>query len=100
MYIEGNTEGGEKVQDRVARWYVFEPKIQIRESFGGPWNEKSWYILWPFGIRMLHQFGICYDHSVIFGQFGIISPVLVFKKKKNLATPVQEGALASCLQST
>jgi hypothetical protein len=29
---------------------VFKPKIQIWINFGGPWNEKCWYILWPFGI--------------------------------------------------
>jgi hypothetical protein len=28
----------------------FKPKIQIWVNFGGPCSEKSWYILWPFGI--------------------------------------------------
>jgi hypothetical protein len=30
---------------RVARWYIFKPKIPIRVNFGGPWNGKGWYIL-------------------------------------------------------
>jgi hypothetical protein len=34
---------------RVARWFVFKPKIQILVKFGGPLNGKC-YILWPFGI--------------------------------------------------
>jgi hypothetical protein len=29
---------------------VFKQKIQIWVNFGGPWKEKSWYILWSFGI--------------------------------------------------
>jgi hypothetical protein len=34
---------------RVARWYVFKPKIPIWLNFGRPWNGKCWHILWPFG---------------------------------------------------
>jgi hypothetical protein len=30
---------------KVARWFVFKPKIRIWVNFGGSWNEKSWYIL-------------------------------------------------------
>jgi hypothetical protein len=30
---------------RVARWFVFKPKIPIRVKFGGSCNGKSWYIL-------------------------------------------------------
>jgi hypothetical protein len=28
----------------------FLPKNPIWVYFGEPWNEKWWYILWPFGI--------------------------------------------------
>jgi hypothetical protein len=35
---------------RVARWHTFKPKFKIYVNFGGPWNEKGCYILWPFGI--------------------------------------------------
>jgi hypothetical protein len=30
---------------RVARWFVFKPKIPIWVNFGGPCNGKCWYIL-------------------------------------------------------
>jgi hypothetical protein len=30
---------------RVARWFVFKPKMPIWVNFGGSCNEKSWYIL-------------------------------------------------------
>jgi hypothetical protein len=36
--------------DRVARCYIFKPKISIWVKFGGPWNRKGWYVLRPFGI--------------------------------------------------
>jgi hypothetical protein len=39
---------------RVARWYIFKPKIPIWVNFGGPWNGKGWYIIWPFGIHYGH----------------------------------------------
>jgi hypothetical protein len=42
------------VQVRVARWYIFKPKIPIWVNFGGPWNRKDLYILWPFGIYYGH----------------------------------------------
>jgi hypothetical protein len=39
---------------RVARWFIFNPIIPIWVNFGGPWNGKYWYILWPFGIFNSH----------------------------------------------
>jgi hypothetical protein len=39
---------------RVARWYIFKPKIPIWVNFGGSWSEKGWYILLPFGIFYSH----------------------------------------------
>jgi hypothetical protein len=30
--------------------YIFKPEIPIWENFGGPWNEKGWRTLLPFGI--------------------------------------------------
>jgi hypothetical protein len=32
-------------ESRVARWFIFKPKIPIWDNFGGPWNGKCWYIL-------------------------------------------------------
>jgi hypothetical protein len=40
--------------DRVARWFVFKPKIPIWENFGGPWIGKCLHISWPFGIFYGH----------------------------------------------
>jgi hypothetical protein len=33
------------ILSRVARWFVFKPKIPILVKFGGPWNKKCSYIL-------------------------------------------------------
>jgi hypothetical protein len=63
---------------RVARWYVFKPKISIWVNFGGPWNGKGWHTVWPFGIY--------YGHLVYFMAIGIFFPVLVNCVKNNLAT--------------
>jgi hypothetical protein len=35
-------------------------KSQFGKTFVGLWNEKGWYILWPFGI--LRPFGTVYVH--------------------------------------
>jgi hypothetical protein len=35
---------------RVARRYIFKPKIPIWVHFGGPWNVKCWYIFGSFEI--------------------------------------------------
>jgi hypothetical protein len=52
---------------RVARWFIFKPKIPIRVHFGGPLNGKCfifyvhleyfmaiWYNLWQSGIVCGH----------------------------------------------
>jgi hypothetical protein len=52
---------------RVARWFIFKPKIPIWVNFGGPWIEKCWNIyghweylmdirgiLWPFVTFFVH----------------------------------------------
>jgi hypothetical protein len=54
-----------KVRFRVARWYIFKPKIPLWVNFRGSWNGKGWYILWPFGIYILRPFGTVYGHFVI-----------------------------------
>jgi hypothetical protein len=35
---------------RVARRYIFRPKVAILVSFERPWNGTFWYFLRPFGI--------------------------------------------------
>jgi hypothetical protein len=39
---------------RVARWFVFKPKIPIWVNYGGPYNGKCWYILRSFEIFYCH----------------------------------------------
>jgi hypothetical protein len=39
---------------RVARWYVFKPKIQIWVIILGPRHEKGWYILLWFVVYYSH----------------------------------------------
>jgi hypothetical protein len=38
-----------RLQDRVARWFVFKTKFLICEKSEGPQIGKILYILWPFG---------------------------------------------------
>jgi hypothetical protein len=60
---------------RVARRFIFVPKIPIWEYLGGPWNGQFgifyghleyfagiWYTLWQFGIPSLWSFGIVCGH--------------------------------------
>jgi hypothetical protein len=61
------------VSIRVARWFVFTPKIPVWVNFGGLWNGKCWYVLWPFGKHILRPFGTIYGRLVNW----IILPVLV-----------------------
>jgi hypothetical protein len=42
------------VENRVARWLFFKPKIQIWVTFGGSCNERCWYRLWTFGLFNSH----------------------------------------------
>jgi hypothetical protein len=75
---------------RVARWYIFKPKILVWVNSGGSYNDDVgifyghlayhlayftaiWYIFWLFGI-------------CIVWVFGIFFPVLVCCTEKNLAT--------------
>jgi hypothetical protein len=57
---------------RVARWFIFKPKIPIWVHFGGPWKGKCfiffdhleyfmaiWYYLWQIGIVCGHLVYIC-----------------------------------------
>jgi hypothetical protein len=71
---------------RVARWYIFNPKIPIWVNFGASCNARCWYILCPFGLftaiwYILWPFRIIYGHLVYFFLFWYICCA-----KKNLAT--------------
>jgi hypothetical protein len=43
-----NSHNEKLVLGRVARWHIFKPKIPIWVNFGGSYNGRCWYILWPF----------------------------------------------------
>jgi hypothetical protein len=57
-------------------------KIPIWVNFGGPWNGKRWYILWPFGIVYCHWVWIMavWYSFCPFGTFWYVCT------EKNLAT--------------
>jgi hypothetical protein len=65
---------------RVARWYIFEPKIEIWVKFVGSFNGRCMLVylmaIWSF-IRTFGIFG---------GQLVVSFHVLVSCTKKNLAT--------------
>jgi hypothetical protein len=89
------TQIGNAPIDRVARWFVFKPKIQIWVNYGGSCTGRCWYILWtlgPFYSLLLYFMDIWYSSW----QFGISFPVLVFCAKKNLATlPIDCGDIGA-----
>jgi hypothetical protein len=41
----GSRSGRSSLLFRVARWYIFKPKLQIWVNIGGSCNEKCWYIV-------------------------------------------------------
>jgi hypothetical protein len=71
--------------DRVARWYIFKPKIPISVNFGRFWNGKNWYTYFMPIWSIFRPFDIFYAHLVNFPAiwyilcpFGIFFPVLVY----------------------
>jgi hypothetical protein len=64
---------------RVARWFLFKPKIPILVNFGGL------YLDWKMLLYFMAIWDI-YDHLVHSCSFGTFFPVLVYCVKKNLAT--------------
>jgi hypothetical protein len=66
---------------RVARWGIFNPKIQTWVNFGGSCIGRCWYILCPFVIFYGHI-----AHLVYFLVSWYAFPILVSCSKKNLAT--------------
>jgi hypothetical protein len=96
-----------KAFGRVARWYIFKPKIQIWVNFGGYCRGTCWHFLWHFGLFAaiwynLRPFGIFNANLVhfvdiwyILWSFGTFFPVLVSRAKKNLATLAFGNAAAA-----
>jgi hypothetical protein len=53
-----------KVKFRVARWFLLQPKIQIRVNFRGPNNEKR--LVYSLAIiNILRPLGTFYGYLVI-----------------------------------
>jgi hypothetical protein len=77
-----------RATSRVARWFVFKPKIQSWEKFSRPQIGKCWYILWPYGI-FDGYLGYFVNIRYMLCSVGTFFPVLVSCTKKNLATLVQ-----------
>jgi hypothetical protein len=77
---------------RVARWYIFRPKIPIWVIFGGSCNGRCWYILWTFGLfcGAFPRFGMLYheksgnpDANIVTCECGgIFSIYLQISEKK------------------
>jgi hypothetical protein len=71
---------------RVARWFIFEPKIALWVNFGRLLNGKGFFLFTMAIWNIVRPFGIFYGHLAIKWKFGAFSSVLVFCVKKNLAT--------------
>jgi hypothetical protein len=54
IFLAAEKKPRSRLWTRVARWFVFKPKIQIWVNFGEPWNGKCCYILRPFGKSYGH----------------------------------------------
>jgi hypothetical protein len=73
------------IEIRVARWYIFIPKIPVWVYFGGPWNGYFMII-----CNILLPFGKLYGHWVYYVVIWYISPRFgMLQKKKNLATLIE-----------
>jgi hypothetical protein len=69
---------------RVARWYIFKPKIQLWVIFGGSCHGTCCHVLWTIGLFYNHLVYFM-DIWYISWSFGMIFPILVCCTKKNLA---------------
>jgi hypothetical protein len=87
---------------RVARWFIFKPKIPIWGNFGGPKVEKvekCGYILWPFGIFYRHL-GYFKTIWYILCTFGDFFHFWHHDANTNLATLVAIGPKLSIVSET
>jgi hypothetical protein len=63
--------------DRVARWFVFKPKIPLWVNFEGSCNGKSGYILRPFDLfygNWKYFMAVFCGHLVDFPPFWYFVP--------------------------
>jgi hypothetical protein len=72
---------------RVARVFIFKPKIPNWINFGGPYVDWTMCIYFMAIWNILLSFGLFFDHLVHFVLIWCIFAVLLSCTKKNLATP-------------
>jgi hypothetical protein len=53
---------------RVARWFIFKPKMPIWVNLVGSFKGRCWYILCPFGLSYGHLVFLC-PFLCILGSF-------------------------------
>jgi hypothetical protein len=80
------SEFRKRIETRVARWFVFKPKIPILVKFGGPWSGQCCYILFGTFYGYLVQ-SIAFWYSLL--SFGILIAFWYVPTKKNLATLIR-----------
>jgi hypothetical protein len=68
-------------RSRVARWFVFKPKIQIWEKFGEPCNVRCWYILWTLGLLTVFCY-ILWTFVIVRGYLVYFFPFWYFVPRK------------------
>jgi hypothetical protein len=82
---------GRPLPTRLARWFIFLPKITIWVNFGWSYIGRCWYIL-----VYLRPFRIFVAILVYFMVIWYIFPVLVCCTKKNLATLLPTIIIRDC----
>jgi hypothetical protein len=82
------------MKTRVAKWFLFKPKIPICVNFGGSSNGRCWCILCPFDQFSGH---LAYFMAIgyIVPSFGTFLHVLVCCIKKNLATLMKTAKIGT-----
>jgi hypothetical protein len=93
------------VNSKVARWFIFRPKISIWAYFCRPWNGKFDYFLMAI-LVLLGPFGAFYLHLVyfeviwyIFSRFGMLEQeksgnpgeLVYLAVRKNTSILVEKG---------
>jgi hypothetical protein len=78
---------------RVARWFIFKPKIPICAYFVGPWywyfyNHSEYFTaIW----KIVWQFGIFCGNLYIFSRFGMFGPSKIWQPCLVLGEAERDG---------
>jgi hypothetical protein len=79
---------------RVARCYIFRPKIAVWINFGGPCNGRYSYISWTFGLFYGHLIYFM-DIWYILWYFGIFFPSVGILYQEKYGNPALNGRVDS-----